>query len=92
LFSPIVTLGFILATLFGAVFHLVVGGDTRRLALFLLCSWTGFALGHILGTIFEINLFNIGSLRIAAASMGAALALIIAHFLSAPRKDQRTTR
>ncbi len=92
MFSPIVTLGFILATLFGAAFHLLVGGDTRRLALFLLSSWIGFGLGHILGVLLEINLFNIGSLRMAAASIGAALALIIAHLLSANRKDQRSTR
>src|SRR5262249_27041139 len=40
--SPSVTFGFILATLYGALFHLVLGGNARQLALYLLAGWLGF--------------------------------------------------
>src|SRR4051812_41627783 len=69
--SPSVTFGFILATLYGALFHVITGGDARRLALFLLTGWLGFALGHIFGALFAVNLFSIGPLRMFSATLGA---------------------
>jgi hypothetical protein len=39
---PTAVFGFIVATLFGAGFHLAFGGDMRRLALLLLAGWLGF--------------------------------------------------
>ncbi len=84
--NPITTLGFILATLFGAAFHLIVGGDARRLALFLLCGWVGFGLGQLIGVTLSINILNIGSLRVVSASFGAAVALFVAYFLTSNRK------
>jgi uncharacterized membrane protein YeaQ/YmgE (transglycosylase-associated protein family) len=90
--GPNATLGFILATLCGALFHLIMGGDARRLALFLLAGWVGFGLGHVLGTILQINLLNIGTLRLASAVFGALVALIVAHFLTSKRTSRRTAR
>lgn len=86
--APTTTLSFILATLYGAFFHLIMGGDTRRLALFLLSGWVGFSLGHILGVAFEINVFAIGTLRTASATLGAFIALFAAHILTANRKHR----
>lgn len=77
------TFGFILATLYGASFHFVVGGDIRRLALFLLSAWIGFSLGHTLGTLFGIDILNIGTLRVVTATAGSAVALVAAHLLTA---------
>jgi hypothetical protein len=90
--GPTTTLGFILATLFGAIFHLIMGGDARRLALFLLAAWLGFGLGHVLGTILGINIFNIGTLRVVTAAFGALVALFVAHFLTSKRTSNRTAR
>jgi len=81
--GPTLTFGFVMATLYGALFHLLVGGDARRLALFLLAGWIGFALGHLMGVTLGFNVFNIGSLRIVAASVGAVLALLMARVLTA---------
>ena len=89
-FGPTTIFGFILATLFGAGFHIVVGGDARRLALFLLAGWIGFGLGHLVGVIFSINVFNIGTLHIAAAVLGAALALAAAHVLTTDKNRNRS--
>ena len=83
--SPTTTFAFILATLLGAVFHLIVGGDTRRLALFLLAGWVGFSLGHIMGLVLDISILNIGTLRFATALFGAAVALVMARVLTSNR-------
>jgi len=90
--GPNATFAFILATLLGAVFHLIVGGDARRLALFLLAGWIGFGLGHTLGVIMDINLFNIGTLRIVAAIAGAVIALLAAAFFTGNRRAGHSLR
>jgi uncharacterized membrane protein YjjP (DUF1212 family) len=87
-----VTFAFIISTLLGAGFHLIFGGDFRRLALYLLCSWAGFSLGHFLGIMLDINTFNIGTLRIFPAIMGSVIALVVAYSLSSGRARRRTSR
>lgn len=84
--GPTATFGFILATLYGAGFHFFVGGDVRRLALFLLSAWVGFTLGQLLGVMFMIEILNIGTLRIVTATLGALIALVAAHILTSARK------
>ncbi len=83
--SPTATFGFIIATLIGAGFHFLVGGEIRRLALFLLSAWVGFVLGHIFGILLEIDILNIGTLRIASASFGSLVALAVAYGLTSNR-------
>lgn len=89
--SPTLTFAFLLATLMGSVFHLIIGGSGRRFALYLLAGWVGFAVGHLIGIILEINLFNIGTLRAASAAFGALIALFAARFLTGtpPRTESR---
>ena len=87
--SPSVTFGFILATLYGAAFHLLLGGDARRLALFLLSSWLGFTLGHIFGVIFAVDVLSIGPLHTFSATLGALLALFAARFLTVTWPEPR---
>lgn len=83
--SPILTFSFIIATLIGAAFHLLVGGDIRRFALFLLSAWSGFGVGHLAGVVFDLNLLNIGSLHLLPAVMGAGLALVFTFALASSR-------
>lgn len=90
--DPVVTFAFIIATLIGAIFHFVVGGDARRLAIFLVAAWIGFGLGHALGNTLDIQLLMIGELRMFPATVGAMFALFIAFILTTSRSTQRTTR
>lgn len=90
--GPSLILSFIIATLFGAGFHLILGGDVRRLALFLLAGWLGFGLGHGIGVLFEIDFLKIGALRIVTAAIGAILALAAAHMLTAGQTRRRRSR
>ncbi len=83
--SPTLTFAFILATLYGAAFHLVLGGDGRRLVMLLLSSWFGFALGQMVGMTFGIDVFNIGALRIVAATFGSLVSLFVISVLTSSR-------
>jgi len=86
--GPTLTFGFIVATLLGAGFHLAVGGGARRLALFLAAGWIGFAAGHLVGLLFEINLLSIGATRFFPAAIGAGLALFFAYVLTKPQSSR----
>lgn len=80
--GPTIVFGFVVATFYGTVFHLISGGDARRLALFLVASWVGFALGHIAGDLFGINILDIGALHMLNATIGALLALVLVRILT----------
>ncbi len=85
--TPTLTLAFILATLIGAVFHFIIGGNFRRLLLYLLASWIGFGVGHIVGVLFGIDAFSIGTLRLFSAVVGASAALAAIFLLTRVRKS-----
>ncbi len=80
--SPSLVFSFVLATLYGAAFHLVSGGDARRLALFLLAAWLGFGLGQSFGEMIGITWLDIGPLHMLVATVGAWLALVVARLLT----------
>jgi len=91
--SPSFVFSFILATLYGSAFHLVSGGDARRLALFLLAAWLGFGLGHAFGEVVGVGLFDIGPLHMLPATVGAWLALVVARLLTRqPRRSASHVR
>lgn len=79
---PTWLLAFTLATLYGAGFHVWQGGGARRLALYLLAGWLGFALGHLLGNALKIQFVMIGALNIITATLGSAIALFAARWLT----------
>lgn len=90
--SPGLVFAFILATLYGVIFHLLWGGDARRLALFLLASWLGFAFGQFLGLVLEIDILRLGGLRTFAATLGAFFALFAVRALTVGQRRRRPTR
>jgi hypothetical protein len=69
-------LGFLLASAYGAGFHLILGGPARRILLYMLSAWVGFTLGHFLGDLLNIELLKLGALHLFSASLGAWIALI----------------
>jgi hypothetical protein len=75
-----IILGFLLATAYGAGFHLILGGPARRIWLYVLAAWIGFTIGHFLGDLFQINLFKLGALHLLSASLGAWIALAASYW------------
>jgi len=90
--NPIFIFAFIIATMYGVIFHFLMGGGARRLALFLLTAWGGFLLGHYIGIAFEINIINIGALRLFPATISVFILLIFAHIFTSGRTRQVTRR
>ncbi len=88
--SPSFVFSVIIATLYGAAFHLVSGGDARRLALFLLAAWLGFGLGHGFGEVVGVAFMDIGPLHIFTATVGAWLALVAARILTRQSSNKRS--
>ena len=75
-------LGFLLATIYGAAFHLLMGGPPRKLLLYVIASWIGFAVGHFIGDLLAFEVLKLGTIHLLAASLGSWLALILSWFLS----------
>ena len=88
--TPTLALAIMLATFYGAVFHLCFGGSWRRLILYLLAGWTGFAVGHLMGTLFDIGGLQIGSLHWLSATVGSAIALLAARWLATRDQEAGT--
>ncbi|QPC81101.1 hypothetical protein G4Y79_15470 [Phototrophicus methaneseepsis] len=87
--GPNFVFAFMVATLIGAAFHLIVGGGARQLALYLLSGWIGFTLGQSLGNVLNASILQIGEINIVLASVGALLALIAARVFSSERPTGR---
>ncbi len=80
-----IVLGFLLATIYGAAFHLFVGGPPRRIILYVLASWIGFTIGHFVGDLLGIELLRLGAVHLFSASLGAWIALISSWLLERSR-------
>ncbi len=91
-FSPSFVFGILLATLYGALAHLLLGGSGRRLLAYLIASWLGFALGQATGDVLALRALAVGPTNVAAATLGSLLALIVVAVLSAPGSARRRIR
>ena len=76
-------LGFLLATAYGAGFHLIMGGPGKRIIIYILASWLGFAVGHFVGDLLNIEFLKLGALHLLTASVGSWVALILSWWLFA---------
>lgn len=74
--------GWILATLLGAVFHLWKDGGFWKLVIYIILSWIGFFLGHLIAKGADFNLMNVGSLYLGGGMIGSIIALFAGQWLS----------
>ncbi len=79
---PALLLCVVIATLYGAAFHLWRGGGLGRLLLYLLLSWMGFALGQYLGMRWNVTFDQIGFVHILLATVGSFAFLGLGYWLS----------
>jgi hypothetical protein len=80
--SPGLLIGFVLSTLYGAIFHLWRGGGSGRLLLYLILSWAGFWAGHFIAEYFDFTFDRLGELHLGAATIGSLLFLGVGYWLS----------
>ena len=81
--NPVYVFAFVIATMYGLGFHVILGGNARRLVLFVVTSWVGFLLGQYLGGYLDIAFLRIGVIHLLPASVTTVGLLILAHFLTA---------
>ena len=79
---PTVIMGILISSLYGALFHLIRGGDGGKLFLYLILSWIGFWLGNLVGNTYSITYVSLGSLRLGSATVGSVIVLGIGYWLS----------
>ena len=79
---PALLFGFLLASFYGALFHLYRGGGIGRLFYYLVLSWAGFSAGQFLAASMGWVFLSVGSLHVGLASAGSLLFLIAGYWLS----------
>jgi hypothetical protein len=73
---PTLIFAFLLASLLGALYHLIRDGGLGRLFLDLFLSWAGFALGYFLGVRLGWSLYPVGGLDLGL-SIPLSLILLV---------------
>ena len=74
-------LAFLVSTVYGAGFHVLVGGRLVMVPIYLLCAWIGFAVGHFVGDALGLTTLRLGIVQLFSGSLGAWILLIIGRWL-----------
>lgn len=82
--SPSLVLSLVLSMGIAAMFHLWRGRSLRDLLLYLLVAMVGFGAGQLVGTIIRTPLLQVGDVHLLEASVGAWVALAVAHVVTTP--------
>jgi hypothetical protein len=75
-------LGILLASIYGAAFHLIFGGTIKRVILYLAAAWLGFFIGQFLGDFMNFEFLKLGKIHLVSASVGAWIMLLLAYWLA----------
>ncbi|HZD10705.1 MAG TPA: hypothetical protein VE553_05120, partial [Candidatus Binatia bacterium] len=57
-------LAFLLATAYGAGFHLIMGGPARHILVYVFAAWLGFTAGHFLGDFLKVDILDLGAVNL----------------------------
>ena len=76
--SPAFVFSAIISTGVGLAYHLWRGGGLRRMLLFVIAAWSGFAIGQVIGSLLGWRLLVVGEVHLVEGIIGSLLALVIA--------------
>ena len=79
---PAIILGFVISSFIGALAHLWRGGNAGRFLVYIIASWAGFWIGHIVGARTDLTFLRLGQLNLGMALIGALLFVVLGHWLS----------
>jgi len=82
LISPGLAISALLATAYGAAFHLWRGGGLGMLARYLLAAWGGFALGQAVGWLGGWEFLMLGQVHVLEGTLGSGVLMLIIHWLA----------
>jgi uncharacterized membrane protein YeaQ/YmgE (transglycosylase-associated protein family) len=86
---PTLVLGFVISTLYGALFHLWRGGGAGRLLFYLCLGWAGFWIGQMFASRFGWTFDKLGPIHIGTASFGSILFLLVGYWLSLVQVERK---
>ena len=78
---PTLIFGGLVATLYGAIFHLIRGGGLGKLILYILLSWVGFFSGQFIAERTGWEFINIGALNLGIATITSILFMIVGYWI-----------
>lgn len=78
---PVLFFGTLVATLYGAAFHLIKGGSAGRLLLYMVLAWVGFWTGQYLGARLDLEFFRVGAIHLGTATAVVAVFLLAGDWL-----------
>ena len=78
---PTFIFGGLIATLYGAIFHLVRGGGMSRMLVYIILSWVGFWSGHFLAEQLNWDFLNIGTLHLGISTLSSFVFMIFGHWV-----------
>lgn len=79
---PMILLAFVIAILYGALYHLARGGGIWRLLLYIALSILGFAIGQMIAMWRGWNFFMLGAINLGIGTLGSAIFLGLGDWLS----------
>jgi hypothetical protein len=79
--SPSLVLSIIMASAYGALFHVWKGETAKDLLIYLAAGLVGFGLGQLAGNTLGLGIFMIGQIHVVEASLTCWLILFIAKWL-----------
>ncbi len=79
--SPALLLSLMIASAYGAVFHIWQGRTAKDLVIYLIAGGGGFGLGQLAGNTLGLEILMIGQIHVVEASLICWLVLFIAKWL-----------
>lgn len=83
LISPGLALSVLIATAYGAAFHLWRGGGFGVLLRYLVAAWAGFATGQAVGWLAGWEFLMLGQVHMLEGTLGSVVLLFMMSWLAA---------
>ncbi len=80
--SPSFVFSFLLASLYGAVFHFIWGKRWRDLVVYWIAALVGFAIGQIVFDLLGFSIYIIGEVRVVESTVVCWVCLFVARWLN----------
>lgn len=89
---PSLVLSIIFGSIYGLLFHSLLGRKLWQLPLYWISAVVGFLLGEIFAILAGVDFFRLGNIPLVAATTGAFVGLAICWFFTSPPPEPRTRR
>jgi hypothetical protein len=86
---PAAIFGIIASTLYGALFHLIRGGNLLRLVIYIILGWFGFWLGHFFAEFLSWEFLSVGPLHLGIATIFSWVFMLVGSWLTQVEVERR---